>query len=57
MEEVHIGGHILCNQMGGGQSVKDKHCNSNNEVYVRVHSYQVWVSDNYNHKLGGAFYK
>jgi hypothetical protein len=34
MEQIHIGGHRLCNQMGGGQSIKDKHCNNNNKVFT-----------------------
>jgi hypothetical protein len=39
MEQINIGGHRLCNQMGGGQSVKDKYYNNNNKVSICVHSY------------------
>jgi len=34
MEQVHIGGHRLCKQMRGDQSIKDKHYNSNNKIIV-----------------------
>ncbi len=30
-EQVHIGGHILCNKMDEGKNVKDKYCNCNNK--------------------------
>ncbi len=42
MEQIHIGGHRLCKQMGGSQRVEDKHCNNNNKILVWVHSYQVF---------------
>ncbi len=31
-EQIHIGGHKLCNQMGGGQIVEDKHCSNNIKI-------------------------
>jgi hypothetical protein len=34
MEQVHIGGHRLCNKMGGSQSIKDKYYNNNNKICV-----------------------
>ncbi len=38
-EQVHIGGHRLCNQMGGGQNIKDKHYNNNNKVLIWMRFY------------------
>jgi hypothetical protein len=38
-EQIHIGGHRLCNQIGGGQNIKDKHYSNNNKIPVWMHSY------------------
>jgi hypothetical protein len=57
VKQIQIGGHKICNQMGGGQSIKDKHCNNNSKIYIWMHFYHVWMSINYSHKSRGAFYK
>ncbi len=33
-EQIHIGGHKLCNKMGGGQNIKDKYCNNKNKISI-----------------------
>jgi hypothetical protein len=33
-EKVHIGGHKLCNKMGGGQNIKDKYYSNNNKKSI-----------------------
>jgi hypothetical protein len=34
MEQIHIGGHKLCNKMVGGQNITNKYCSNDNKIYV-----------------------
>ncbi len=56
MEQVHTSGHRLCNKMGGGLNIMDKYQSNDNKKNYIVHFCQVWMSTNYSHKQGCAFY-
>jgi hypothetical protein len=54
-EQVHIGGNKLCKEIVRGQNITNKYNSNENQISIRMHSYQVCMSINYSHKLGCAF--